>query len=53
MRTVVVGYMPRKALHQAIYRSVPLEEKEVAVQRLVLVVPVEEIKAENVIKSSA
>ena len=42
VRTVTVGYLPRKSLKQTVYRPVPLETKEVAIQRLVLLVPVEE-----------
>ena len=42
VRTVTIGYLPRKALKQMIYHPVPLEYKEVAVQRLVLILPVEE-----------
>ena len=42
VRTVTVGYLPRKNVKQTVYHPVPLEEKEVAIQRLVLLVPVEE-----------
>ena len=42
VRTVTVGYLPRKALRQVVYHPVPLQSKEVAVQRLVLIMPVEE-----------
>ena len=41
-RTVTVGYLPRKSLKQTVYRPVPLETKDVAIQRLVLLVPMEE-----------
>ena len=37
-----MGYLPRKKLKQTVYHPVPLETKEVAIQRLVLLVPVEE-----------
>ena len=40
--TVTVGYLLRKNVKQIVYHPVPLEEKEVAIQRLVLLVPVEE-----------
>ena len=39
-RTVTVGYLPRKSLKQTVYRPVPLETKDVAIQRLVLLVPI-------------
>ena len=42
VRTVTVGYLPRKNVKQTVYHPVPLETKEVAIQRLVLLVPVEE-----------
>ena len=42
VRTVSIGYLPRKSLRQTVYHPVSLETKEVAVQRLVLIVPVEE-----------
>ena len=42
VRTVTVGYLPRKEVRRAVYHPVPLEQKEVAVQRLVLIVPKEE-----------
>ena len=42
IRTVTVGYLPRKNRRQATYHPVPLEMKEVAIQRLVLLVPMEE-----------
>ena len=42
VRTVTVGYLPRKNVRQAVYHPVALEQKEVAVQRLVLLVPKEE-----------
>ena len=47
VRTVTVGYLPRKAVRQVVYRPVPLETKEVAVQRLVLIMPVEEQQSSN------
>merc|ERR1711895_256546 len=42
VRTVTVGYLPRKQLKQTVYRPVTLETKEVAIQRLVLLIPVKE-----------
>ena len=42
VRTVSIGYLPSKSLKQVVYHPFPLETKEVAVQRLVLIVPVEE-----------
>merc|ERR1711888_480167 len=42
VRTVTVGYLPRKQLKKTVYRPAPLETKEVAIQRLVLLVPIEE-----------
>ena len=42
VRTVTVGYLPRKSRRQVVYHPVPLESKEVYVQRLVLILPVEE-----------
>merc|ERR1712082_60134 len=42
VRTVTIGYLPRKALKHMVYHPVPLESKKVAVQRLVLILPVEE-----------
>ena len=42
VRTVSMGYLPRKNLRQTVYHPVPLEIKEVAFQRIALIVPVEE-----------
>ena len=47
VRTVSIGYLPRKNLRQTVYHPVPLEIKEVAVQRLALIVPVEEQVHDN------
>ena len=42
VRIVTIGYLPRKALNKVAYHPVPLEQKEVAIQRLVLILPIEE-----------
>ena len=42
VRTVTVGYLPRKAHNRVAYHPMPLEQKEVAIQRLVLILPIEE-----------
>ena len=41
VRTVRVGFRPRKACGPGAYKSVPLDEMEVAIQRLVLLEPKE------------
>ena len=43
IRMVVVGYVPRKSLRTLPYKSIKLERKTVAVQRLMLLVPVEDL----------
>jgi len=42
VRTVRIGFRPRRACGPGTYRSVPLDEMEVATQRLRLLVPKEE-----------
>merc|ERR1711888_73542 len=49
VRTVTVGYLPRKNLKQTVYHPAPLDTKEVAIQRLVLIVPVEEQATEQTV----
>lgn len=43
VRTVTVGYLPQNKLKTSTYNPKTLETKEVAIQRLALIVPVEEI----------
>ena len=47
VRTVRIGFRPRRACGPGAYRSVPLDEMEVASQRLVLLVPKEETSADG------
>ena len=47
VRTVRVGFRPRRACGPGAYRSVPLDEMEVAIQRLVLLVAKEEASEEK------
>ena len=47
VRTVTIGYLPRKAQNRVTYPPVPLEHKEVAIQQLVLIMPVEEQTGEE------
>jgi hypothetical protein len=43
VRTIVVGYAPRKCIRSLPYKSKPLKLKTVCVQRIVLLVPIEEV----------
>ena len=45
--TVRVGFRPRKVCGPGAYKSVPLDEMEVAIQRLVLLEPKEEVGKER------
>ena len=51
--TVTIGYLPRKAQIRVAYHPVPLEQKEVAIQQLVLIMPVEEQTGEKQVASDA
>ena len=44
VRTVTVGYLPQNRLKKKEYDPKSIDTKEVAVQRLTLIVPVEEIE---------
>ena len=48
VRTVRIGFRPRHVAHnKGVYKHIAFEEIDVAVQRLVLLVPAEELKPEQ------
>ena len=53
IRTVVIGCMPRKKLKLATYSPGPLNGKESAKLRLVLIVPMEERESVSVTEEDA
>ena len=48
VRTIIVGYLPKKKRSGIIYKGAALEEKVVTIQRLVLICLAEEVLDETI-----